>query len=223
MIDRRIPFYVALGIVLGLMVYVLLAASPEIGTGPEDASWAPAGIKALRSTPGLLFLSGLALALLIIATRPRRRATPLTFFDASERQAIRAAIAAAETRTSGEIRVHLAPVTKSPDPQAPRTAAEAVFEAIGMTATAERNGVLLYISVADHRFAVVGDKAIDEKVANDFWVGITNQLAADFKRKRFAPGTVAAIGVIAEELGRHFPRTSTDVNELSDDISTDPC
>jgi uncharacterized membrane protein len=82
--------------------------------------------------------------------------------------------------------------------------------------------VLIYISVADRRFAVVGDKAIDEKVANDFWVGIKSQLAADFKRRRFAAGTVAAIGAIAEELARHFPRLTTDVNELSDDISTDP-
>jgi len=219
--DRRIAIYAALGVVLGIILYVLLACSPEIGTGPAEASWGPAGLHALRSTPALLFLSGLALVLLIFVTRPRRRMTPLTFFDAREREAIRGAIAAAETRTSGEIRLHLAPVTRSPDPEAPRTAAEAVFEAIGMTATAERNGVLIYISVDDHRFAVVGDKAIDEKVAADFWVGIRNQLGADFKRKRYAAGTVAAIGAIAEELGRHFPRTSTDVNELSDDISTE--
>lgn len=220
--ERRIAPYAAIGVVLGILLYVVMACFPEMGTGPAESSWGPAGLKALRSTPGLLFLTGLALVLLIIATRPRRRATPLTFFDARERAAIGAAIAAAESRTSGEIRVHLAPVTKSPDPEAPRTAAAAVFEAIGMTATAERNGVLIYISVADRRFAVVGDKAIDEKVANDFWVGIKSQLAADFKRRRFAPGTVAAIGAIAEELARHFPRLTTDVNELSNEISTDP-
>jgi len=219
--ERRLVPYAAIGIVLGIIIYVLLACFPEVGTGPAESSWGPVGLKALRSTPALLLLSGLALALLIIATRPRRRATPLTFFDARERDAIRAAIAAAEARTSGEIRVHLAPVTKSPDPEAPRTAAEAVFESIGMTATAERNGVLIYISVADRRFAIVGDKAIDEKVPEGFWVGIRNQLAADFKRKRYGAGIVAAIGAIAEELGAHFPRSSTDVNELSDDISTE--
>jgi uncharacterized membrane protein len=218
---RRTAPLAATGIALGILVYVLLASSPEIGSGPAESTWAPAGLRALRSTPALTFMTALAVTLLLLATRPGRRATPRTFFNARERELIRAAIAVAERRTSGEIRIHLARRTLSPHPDAVRTAAEAVFEALGMTATAERNGVLIYLSVTDHRFAVVGDQAIDEKVPPNYWETIKDQLAAEFKRGRFAPGIAAAITAIGEELAKSFPRSRGDVNELSDEISSD--
>jgi uncharacterized membrane protein len=220
-VERRVPRLAATGVALGILIYVLLASSPEIGSGPAESSWAPHGLLALRSTPFLVVLTALALIILIVATRPPRRATPITFFDAEERALIRAAIAVAERRTSGEIRVHLAMRTQSPALDAPRVAAEAVFEALGMTKTAERNGVLIYLSVADHRFAVVGDKGIDDHVPPHFWDAIRNQLAAEFKRGRFAPAIAAAIAAISEELAKCYPCGPSDVNELPDDISTE--
>ena len=67
-----------------------------------------------------------------------------------------AAIAAAEARTSGEIRVFIS----SAKAEEPVVAAERQFERMNMTQTAARNGVLIFLAPASHTFAVVGDNNI---------------------------------------------------------------
>ena len=62
-----------------------------------------------------------------------------------------AAIREAEDRSRGEIRVHVA---EGPVDDA-RAAAQADFERLGMTATAERNGVLILVAPESQAFAVV--------------------------------------------------------------------
>src|SRR4029453_14703920 len=85
------------------------------------------------------------------------------FLDALDHDRIVKAIADAEARSRGEIRVH---VSQKPvdDPQA---AAARQFEALGMTKTAERNGVLLFVAPASQSFAVVGDQGIHERCGPD--------------------------------------------------------
>lgn len=86
-----------------------------------------------------------------------RSSRPSAFLSAAEKEQVVAAIRAAEAMTSGEIRVHLDRRCKG-DPQ---DAAKRVFEKIGMDRTDEKNGVLLYLAVKDHSFAVIGDSGID--------------------------------------------------------------
>ena len=81
---------------------------------------------------------------------------PGGFLSEEERGAVERAIAAAERETSGEIRVHISRNVKGD----PLEAASRVFARLGMHQTAARNGVLIYISVADHRFAIVGESLI---------------------------------------------------------------
>lgn len=126
-----------------------------------------------------------------------------------------AAIKEAEAKTSGEIRVHLDRKSKG-DAQA---AAKRVFEKIGMDRTAEKNGVLFYVAVADHTFAVIGDAGIDAKVEPDFWERLSEQMLAAFKEDRFGDGLAAAIRAAGEKLATSFPRKAGDANELADDIS----
>src|SRR5207244_3273118 len=79
-----------------------------------------------------------------------------------------AAIVAAEQRTSGEIRV-LVSRQKVDEPIA---AAQKHFERLGMTNTAARNGVLIFISPAAKTFAVIGDKGVHEKCGDAFWSAV---------------------------------------------------
>ncbi len=125
-----------------------------------------------------------------------------------------AAIQAAEQRTSGEIRVVVARA-RADDPVA---AARQHFERLGMTATAARNGVLIFIAPASHTFAVIGDTGIHEKCGQPFWEELTRVMATHFHSGDFAGGVVTGINRAGELLSVHFPRHPDDRNELPDAV-----
>jgi uncharacterized membrane protein len=125
------------------------------------------------------------------------------------------AIRAAEQATSGEIRVHVQPKARGGDL---RFVAERTFERLGMTKTAARNGVLLFIAAEENQFVILGDRGIDEKVPAGFWDDIAAKLTIRFKNGEFTEGIVDAVAAAGEHLREFFPRSSDDVNELPDEI-----
>jgi uncharacterized membrane protein len=124
------------------------------------------------------------------------------------------ALRAAEKRTSGEIRVSVSHFFWGNV----RKAAEHAFVRMGMTATKERNGILFFVVPSRRRFVVLGDEGIHAKVGQEFWDKIAAAMSAKFHAGDFTGGLVDAIGVVGEELARHFPRTAADVNELPDHV-----
>lgn len=128
---------------------------------------------------------------------------------------VRAAIREGESRTSGEIRVHLddSIVDDVLDHAA------FVFEELGMHRTRERNGVLIYVSVAQHRAAVIGDHGVYERLPHGFWNDTLAVVLDQFKAGRYADGLCRGVELLATELQAHFPRAKDDRNELTDDIS----
>jgi uncharacterized membrane protein len=141
--------------------------------------------------------------------------TSRTFFSKEEQQKIVVAIKEAELNTSGEIRVHIENHCKE---EALERAAELFYD-LKMDRTAARNGILFYLAVKDHKFAVIGDEGINKKVEHDFWNDIKDQMIFNFKENKFADGLVAGILKCGERLKEYFPYQSDDVNELSDEIS----
>jgi uncharacterized membrane protein len=137
------------------------------------------------------------------------------FLDQLDRPRIVAAIGSAEGLTSGEIRVHVQPRARGGDL---RSVAEKTFERLGMTKTALRNGVLLFIASEEQQFVILGDRGIDEKVPHGFWDEIAAALAARFKAGDFTGGICDAIAAAGQHLASWFPRSASDVNELSDEI-----
>lgn len=142
---------------------------------------------------------------------------PKKFFSPEEETQIVEAIRGAEKMTSGEIRVHLAKGCGG----SPHEAAVKVFERLGMTRTAERNGVLFYLALKDRKFALIGDKGVHEKMGADFWEKVRDSVQQDFRKGEFAKGLVDGIRTCGKELVRHFPRKADDRNELPDTISKD--
>ena len=138
-----------------------------------------------------------------------------TFFSKSEQQQIVDAIAVAEKNTSGEIRIHLDDTCKGDvlDAAAHR------FNQLKMYKTELRNGVLFYLSVNDHQFAIIGDKGINEKVPEGFWDSVRDTVITNFKQKQFALGLIKGIEMAGEKLKQYFPYQSNDKNELSNEIS----
>lgn len=134
--------------------------------------------------------------------------------DADERRVVEA-IVRAESGTSGEIRVHV----ESRARKDAMTAARFWFARLGMDRTEERNGVLIYVAVADRAFAVVGDEGIHGKVGEAGWSALRDAMAARFRAAEFAEGLVGAIETSGAWLAEHFPRKGDDVNELPDSVS----
>jgi uncharacterized membrane protein YgcG len=128
---------------------------------------------------------------------------------------VRTAIEAAERRTSGEIRVSVAPYFWGNV----RRVAERAFDRLGMTATRERNGVLFFIVPARRRFVVLGDAGIHAKVGQEFWDKVAAAISERFHEGDYTGGLEAGIGAVGEQLATHFPfEAATDVNELPDDV-----
>ncbi len=138
------------------------------------------------------------------------------FFTEEQKQRLRLAIETAEAKTSGEIRVHL---QKKCEGEALEVAKK-IFEKLGMTNTAERNGILFFLSLEDHHFAILGDIGIHEKVKDDFWHAIRNRVLDHFKKGEFIEGLEAGIHKCGEKLSEYFPRQTTDKNELNNEISS---
>jgi len=137
------------------------------------------------------------------------------FLAQLDQQRIVDAIRKAEGETSGEIRVHVQPKARGGEL---RWVAERTFERLGMTKTAARNGVLLFIASEEQRFVILGDKGIDEKVPAGFWDEIAAKLTIRFKNGEFTDGIVEAIEAAGEHLKAYFPHEADDVDELPDEI-----
>ena len=140
------------------------------------------------------------------------------FLATLDQQRIIAASQAAEGQTSGEVRVHVQPKATGGEI---RHVAERTFERLGMTKTALRNGVLLFIATEEQRFVILGDKGIDEKVPAGFWDEIAAKLTVRFSKGEFTDGIVDAITAAGAQLREYFPRAEGDVNELADTINVE--
>lgn len=137
------------------------------------------------------------------------------FFSEKGKQEITQAIGEAELNTSGEIRVHVENECKGDVLDRAAT----VFEKLGMVNTERRNGVLFYLAVKSHKFAILGDIAINEKVPAHFWEQVKAKMLEDFSKGDFSHGLAQGILMAGQELKKNFPIQPDDVNELSDDIS----
>lgn len=82
--------------------------------------------------------------------------------------------------------------------------------------TAGRTGVLIYLSMREHRAEIVADEAIATKVDPEAWGDAMQAMLAHVREGRIADGMCAAVGKVGAILAPHFPRADDDVNELPD-------
>jgi uncharacterized membrane protein len=139
------------------------------------------------------------------------------FLQSLDTAAVEQAIARAEARTSGEIRVSIARFFVGSS----RRLAESAFQRLGLQATQNRNAVLLLIAPARREVVVLGDEAIHAQVGDAFWTEIAARVTARFREGRFTEGVVEAVDAIGEALARHFPadaEAGSNPNELPDAI-----
>lgn len=102
-------------------------------------------------------------------------------FNETARKRLMAAVAEGESHTSGQIRLHVESRCK----EDVLDHAAFIFEKLEMHRTEERNGVLFYLSLLDHKFAILGDAGINQKVPEGFWDAIRDEMLAFFRKGEY--------------------------------------
>lgn len=82
--------------------------------------------------------------------------------------------------------------------------------------TTGRTGVMIYLSMAEHRAEIVADEAIAAKVSAEVWGEAMGDMLAEIRKGRIAEGLAVGIRDVGFVLAEHFPRGEEDVNELPD-------
>lgn len=137
------------------------------------------------------------------------------FLTDKQEQSIIKAIAEAENKTSGEIRVHI----EHKSNRDPLERAARIFHELGMDETELQNGVLIYIATEDHKASVYAGKGIHNQVEEGFWSDVLNILLDHFKNQEFENGIVEAVKKVGNKLKELYPYQGGDENELTDEIS----
>ena len=137
------------------------------------------------------------------------------FFSRLDVAVLEAAIREAERATTGEVRVAVLPRVRGGLEKAVVHAADQ----LGMTHTAERNGVLILVDPAHRNFLVWGDTAIHEKVGEAFWKEVAAAIEERFRAGDFTGGLVRGIETAGRALAAHFPPgPGGNPNELPDRV-----
>lgn len=139
----------------------------------------------------------------------------ITILSHKEDRRVVEAIRQAEMNTSGEIKVHIENFCKGNVEERSLV----VFNRLKLNETKLRNGVLIYLAVRDHKFAILGDEGINKVVEDGFWNDVKDLMLSHFKENRFADGLEQGIQRCGEKLKTYFPFQSDDKNEIPDDIS----
>ncbi len=125
------------------------------------------------------------------------------------------AIEEAELTTSAEIVVRL----EKHCPGNPIERCRELLQSLGLTSTRGRTGVIILITVQDHKAAIFGDQAVDNVIGQEGWQDICTQLVSGLKRGEPCEALCKTIHALADRLSPIFPRKQDDINELPNEPS----
>jgi uncharacterized membrane protein len=139
-------------------------------------------------------------------------------FPPSAMAAIEQAIAGSEREHSGEIRFAVEPALDTAALLAGQLARERaleVFSHLRIWDTDERNGVLIYLLLADRDIEIVADRGLNVVQAAE-WEAICRNMEQSLRRGEFQQAMVDGVQAVSRLVARHFPRRAADRNELPD-------
>lgn len=82
--------------------------------------------------------------------------------------------------------------------------------------TTGRTGILIYLSMREHRAEILADEAIATKVEPGVWAEAMTAMLAHLRQGDNAEAMIAAVAKVGPVLATHVPRMEGDVNELPD-------
>jgi len=131
----------------------------------------------------------------------KRANDPKRFLTPDEKGCVEAAVAAAEKRTTAEIKLVIVRHCWAPIEQK----AARVFRRFRLHETEARNAVLILLVLTNRQFLIYGDQGIHEKVGQGFWDGIRKSMTEQFAADPFGDGLETAIREVGEKLAAFFP------------------
>ena len=96
--------------------------------------------------------------------------------------------------------------------------AQIEFYELGISQTRDRTGILLFVSLMEHRAVVLADHSIAEKLDAEVWQELVDLMIRGVKRGDLAAGMTEAVQRCGELLSAHFPIAENDTNELRDHL-----
>jgi uncharacterized membrane protein len=118
----------------------------------------------------------------------------------TERAAIARAIAQAEDGTSGRIAVRIVPDAAVD----PIERAKHEFGRVGLHRHDRANAALILVAPNARSFAVIGDRALHERVGDEFWSDVVRDGQPYFARGDVAEGVIHVVVRLGEAFKAHF-------------------
>ena len=87
--------------------------------------------------------------------------------------------------------------------------------------TRDRTGIMIFVSLLEHKVEVLADSGINAKVEKNYWNELVAKLVSSIASGKKVEGMVSAIETCGKSLQDEFPIKSDDANEVSDHLITD--
>lgn len=154
-----------------------------------------------------------------VATRLQRVITPALLERLGQR------VQASERRHSGEIRIYVEAGlpqrylwSDAPTRALTRQRALSVFGQLGVWDTANNNGVLIYLLLAEHAIELVADRGLNDVVPAPVWASLVDGMGKAFRQQHFEEGLTQALEQLSTLLEQHFALApgAANPNELPD-------
>jgi uncharacterized membrane protein len=149
---------------------------------------------------------------IIIGQWHTKRAFPTALLNTIEQM-----ISTGETIHGGELRFVVEgslDFTALRQQQNPRQRALEVFSLLGMWDTQERNGVLIYLLLADQAVEIIADRGVHAHVGSEGWAAICQQMESYLRLADYEGGVIVGIEAVNHLLSTYYPRSGEHVNEL---------
>ena len=151
------------------------------------------------------------------STGRKRSTNPRSFLTDEEQRAVERAVAAAEAKTSAEVKLVIVRHCWGDL----REKALRTFRKLGLDRTRRHNAVLIMIVSANRQLAIYGDRGINRHAGEDFWFDVRDEMLEAFRARQVGEGLCRGIERIGEKLAAFFPRDEADINEIRDDVAFD--
>jgi len=97
-------------------------------------------------------------------------------------------------------------------------AAKTAFFHLGLTETAGRTGILIFISLFEKRAVIIADKGINQNVTPGYWQQQVSGIVKGIKTGKTAEAIIDAIAQIGDKLAEKFPPLTENINELPNHV-----
>lgn len=137
------------------------------------------------------------------------------------RTQIQQRIAASELLHTGQIRIYAEsslPLSYLSRDASARERAITLFGKLRVWDTANNNGILIYLLMAEHAIEIVADRGLNQHVPQDRWSEMISRMRIPLQAGHWEDGLMLALDEVSSLLEQHFPvhPGSRSSNELPD-------